>query len=267
MFRTTRHASKSWVTASPKLRTQLPIPSQTQPILKTQPEPRHRRSPPRQSCEIGLRSPCRFALGGGLARHALGPRGIPSRTGREIGGIVFRIDRTSKKYGKYRFFRSEDELLPAHPPIPTESGSVDPKPATSSGMWEEKGKSSYARIGEEKFGKNFEKQKTLNGSLYSDSEVLPKRPTSHNPVFCTSQADLDRIVDDLVLSGTGRFALDLEIYGAAEGDGLDPWLGEVRFSTLSVTRAVPYGCSTSGDPGDRLRSRFSSCHPRALGEK
>ncbi|MCB1090624.1 MAG: hypothetical protein KDL87_03785, partial [Verrucomicrobiae bacterium] len=152
--------------------------------------------------------------------------------GRELGGIVFRVDRTSRNYCKYRFFRPEDEFLPTHPSHPTEPVSAAPEAAPSSGMWDELGYSSYARIGEEKFGKNLEKQKTLNGSLYSDSEVLPKHPTSHNPVFCTSKADLDRIVDDLILSENGRIALDLETYGNRKGDGLDPWRGDIRLLTL-----------------------------------
>jgi DNA polymerase-1 len=56
----------------------------------------------------------------------------------------------------------------------------------------------------------------------------PKVP----PVFCTSKADLDRIVDDLILSENGRIALDLETYGNRKGDGLDPWRGDIRLLTL-----------------------------------
>jgi hypothetical protein len=48
----------------------------------------------------------------------------------------------------------------------------------------------------------------------------------------TSRADLGRVVDDLVQSGTGCIALDLETYGAAKGGGLDPWGGDIRLLTL-----------------------------------
>lgn len=58
------------------------------------------------------------------------------------------------------------------------------------------------------------------------------RPTVPHPVFCTSKADLDRIVDDLILSENGRIALDLETYGNRKGDGLDPWRGDIRLLTL-----------------------------------
>lgn len=144
--------------------------------------------------------------------------------GRELGGIVFRIDRTSKNYCKYRFFRPEDELLPTHPTPPTGE-------APSSGMWDEMGQSHHARIGEEKFVKNLEKEKTLNGSLYSDREIVPKHPTSHKPVFCSTRGDLDRVAADLSLSD-GRIALDLETYGNRKGDGLDPWRGDIRLLTV-----------------------------------
>lgn len=51
-------------------------------------------------------------------------------------------------------------------------------------------------------------------------------------VFCTSRSDLERIVDDLVLSGDGRIALDLETYGSGKGDALDPWRGDIRLLAL-----------------------------------
>jgi DNA polymerase I-like protein with 3'-5' exonuclease and polymerase domains len=97
------------------------------------------------------------------------------------------------------------------------------------------GKQDHACIGEEKCrGKNIKEGELI--PLYRPvDETSQTSHTSHStqfPVFCSSQADIDRIVDDLVLSDTGRIALDLETYGVARGDGLDPWRGDIRLLTV-----------------------------------
>lgn len=75
----------------------------------------------------------------------------------------------------------------------------------------------------------------ITGSPGDRSAGVEKKGASaarRESVLCTSKTDLDRVVDDLVLSGTGRIALDLETYGNRKGDGLDPWRGEIRLLTL-----------------------------------
>jgi DNA polymerase I-like protein with 3'-5' exonuclease and polymerase domains len=62
----------------------------------------------------------------------------------------------------------------------------------------------------------------------SDRRPLEPREIRH----LASRTDLAEVADDLVLSATGRIALDLETYGNRKGDGLDPWRGDIRLLTL-----------------------------------
>ena len=149
--------------------------------------------------------------------------------GRELRGILLSIDRSSKNWVFYRFSKSDPETLPTHPTslVLDDSGV---------GCVGSLGKQYHARIGEEKCReKNIIKEGELIPLYRSAGETSQTSHTSHStqfPVFCSSQADIDRIVDDLVLSDTGRIALDLETYGVARGDGLDPWRGDIRLLTV-----------------------------------
>ncbi|MBU6303728.1 MAG: bifunctional DNA primase/polymerase, partial [Verrucomicrobia bacterium] len=50
--------------------------------------------------------------------------------------------------------------------------------------------------------------------------------------LCSSRADLDRVLDDLMGASSDRIALDIETHGPRKGDGLDPWRGDIRLLTL-----------------------------------
>jgi len=143
--------------------------------------------------------------------------------GRELGGVVFGVQRTSANYCKYRFSRDCAELVPVtHTP--------HTPPAPDCVMCDVLGGSLYASIAKEKNQYKGNNSTELKGGNRGDGEPLTSRHTSHRATVCTSRADLDLVADDL--RGATRIALDIETYGQRKGDGLDPWNGDIRLLTV-----------------------------------
>lgn len=145
--------------------------------------------------------------------------------GRELRQILLTVDRSSKNWIFYQFSKFGPETLPTHPTnLPCGGSGV--------GSVGNVGKDDHGDIRAEKCTTNSEKTNAFIGSHIRGRETSQTSLTSHSSVFCTAKADLERIVDDLVLSGDGRVALDLETYGVRRGDALDPWRGDIRLLTV-----------------------------------
>ena len=145
--------------------------------------------------------------------------------GRELRGILLTVDRSSKNRGFYQFSKIDPGTLP--PPPPGQLMGTSGRGCGGNG-----GNDDHGYRAREKSETDFESRSDLKRPLETTGRTSPTSPTSPPPVFCTSKSDLDRIVDDLTLSSTGRIALDLETYGNRKGDGLDPWRGEIRLLTV-----------------------------------
>ena len=148
--------------------------------------------------------------------------------GRELGGVVFGVQRTSANFCKYLFSREggPDDGTPHTPHLPHFHDTPE------SVRCEVEGGVPSRPILEEK---KHEKLKWENDDLTSPhkngGQVLTQPHISLSSTLCTSRADLDRIAHDL--TGASRIALDIETYGDHKGDGLDPWKGDIRLLTLS----------------------------------
>ena len=142
---------------------------------------------------------------------------------RELVGITFRIDQTSKNRADYQFLK---EGMESSPQLPIATQTEFEK----RGHGDIGGHSHHARIGEINALIENKNEGELNGSYRSDRQMSPNVPMSPPGVFCSLRSDLDRIAADL--TGASRIALDIETYGTRKGDGLDPWKGDIRLLTL-----------------------------------
>ncbi len=137
--------------------------------------------------------------------------------GRELGGIVFGVQRTSANFCKYLFSRAggPDTGIPHTPHTPHSHDISDSVRCEVEGCVASS--SNLAEI-------IHEKSKRENNGIFSPyknrGQVLTQPHTSHSGTLCTSRSDLDRIALDL--TGASRIALDIETYGPRKGDGLDP---------------------------------------------
>jgi DNA polymerase I len=172
--------------------------------------------------------------------------------GRVLGDISLHVEQTSKNWSHYRFFRDlpgtpgNPPTDPTSPGFPPASGTLwdcdlrcpTPQLPDPQGLWDIQGLVGHFPSSHRAENNSDEKKENRDGIYSPPSKPggkCPTRPTSPtDSVVCTARADLDRVIDDLLLSSSDRIALDLETHGARKGDGLDPWRGEIRL--LSVSR-------------------------------
>ncbi|MBN8459393.1 MAG: bifunctional DNA primase/polymerase [Verrucomicrobia bacterium] len=143
---------------------------------------------------------------------------------RELGGITFRLRMTSKNCGTYRFFRAGEGELQIRPSLPEAA-------TPEQGLRDFEGLSTPSHTRGENACEKNKNEMQLTAPNMGDREKSPEVPKSLLPVFCSTRGDLDRIAADL--AGASRIALDIETYGQAKGDGLDPWKGDIRLLTVS----------------------------------
>jgi ribonuclease D len=143
---------------------------------------------------------------------------------RELGGITFRLKQTSKNFGTYRFYREGEGELPI-------CTSLLEFATKAEGRRDIEGHSTPSHTREKNSDEKFENEKQLTPVHIAEGKNSLNVPTSHNQVFCSIRADLDRVAADL--AGASHIALDIETYGPRKGDGLDPWRGDIRLLTLS----------------------------------
>ncbi|MBV6498429.1 MAG: Ribonuclease D [Prosthecobacter sp.] len=138
--------------------------------------------------------------------------------GRELGGVVFGVQRTSANCCKYRFLR------------PSEPAALISSGASPTVRCEVEGGFFSRSACAEKCGAISENERTFNESLHHGQPNLTAPHTSLSAVFCTARSDLERIGADL--AGASGISVDIETCGAGKGDGLDPWKGEIRLLSL-----------------------------------
>jgi DNA polymerase-1 len=148
---------------------------------------------------------------------------------RELGGITFRLKRTSKNCASYRFFRECQGEGQGEGELPVCISTLQPAPSNQ-GLRDFEGLLHHVDIFEGNPSEENKQPYELNAAHISDREKPREAPKPRAEVFCSLHTDLDRIALDL--AGVSRIALDIETYGERKGEGLDPWKGDIRLLTL-----------------------------------
>ena len=161
---------------------------------------------------------------------------------RELGGITMHVTQTSRNRASYCFEREPEssamiDILPKspisrpdHPKTETESTAQTSK----RGCGDVGGCFHHAIISGKKIEKNFENEGNYLSPYTAIGKTSPNIPTSplaHPTGFPDMAAKIRE---------AGSVALDIETYGTAKKDALNPWRGDIRLLSLKTLNSPPW---------------------------
>ncbi|MBU6183437.1 MAG: bifunctional DNA primase/polymerase, partial [Verrucomicrobia bacterium] len=154
---------------------------------------------------------------------------------RELGGITMHVTQTSRNRASYRFEREPEssaliDILPRSPIMRPDNSSQPSK----RGCGDVGGCFHHAIISGKKIEKKFENEGNYLSPYIAIGKTSPNIPTSplaHPTGFPDMAAKIRE---------AGSVALDIETYGSAKNDALNPWRGDIRLLSLKIPNSPPW---------------------------